>query len=184
MAGMAKRGTHIARHRAGRARPDAAEPDAPQSAAGRQDAPLPRRLRPEKPWPDAPATHVGGGPPPGPTGDQGFPTTAAARPDPPMVDLSAGGWPVPAAPRPADLGPEVRGSDGMARGSAPDADIGYEAMAWNGGGPSQAAPTVMPPPPTVQQPLPLPKRPAGRSRKPASTRSTIKAVALLCAVSV
>src|SRR5215469_1034292 len=81
MAGMGKRGTHSARHRAGRARPDAAAPDAPQSPAG---------------WPS----------------------------------------PAPGAPH-GNPDYEVRGAHGMARGPAPDADIGYEAMAsgdstWTG----------------------------------------------------
>src|SRR5215472_2613930 len=116
MAGMAKRGTHTPRHRAGRARPDAAEPDAPQSDTGKQDAPLPRRLRSGGAWPGAPT-----------------------------ADLPAPDWPAPAPPPTADLSPEVRGSDGMAHGHAPDADIGYEAMAWKGAGPSQVAPRVMPP---------------------------------------
>lgn len=165
MAGMAKRGTHTARHRAGRARPDAAGPDAPQSAAEQQDAPPPRRLRPEKAWPDAPAAHVGGSRP-GAVGDQGFPVTAAPRPDPPVLDLPAASWPVPSSPREADLGPEVRGSDGMARAPGPDADIGYEAMAWNGGGPSQPAPAVMPPPAPDRQAQPQPQWPPPVQQSP------------------
>jgi len=92
MAGMAKRGTHSARHRAGRSKPDAGRPDVPQSEVRRPDLTDPGSAGLSEPSSGLPAPGQYG-PDPGQYG----PDPGQYGPDPRQYGPGPA-WPDPAGP--------------------------------------------------------------------------------------